>query len=362
MIRASGLCTRSGRSLAIIVNGPMTVVANVRSKPSAVISRVSTMVPALSTSTSSRGSRWRISAAAALTDDSDAMSATTVEIDAPGVSTRSSDLVRSSRPPSLPTSTRRAPMRAKEPAAARPSPDVGPVMTTVRPAIDSDSAGSQENRRERSANPNRVKLGTTSSSARPSGMARKSITPPCSHETPVRIAVWCERTGRRVPEPDPWRSARDAPTARDHRNAPAHRRRVRLRCRLRELFAAGTPTAVTSDRIDAGPVGVGARYRLGVRHARRASCRWSTASSPGSPAGVSCSRGSGPACAAIDEIRFDRNPGRDPHRLHRRHPPHRLDAPRRAARRRRVPRRSARTRAAGMQQALEERADARAPR
>ena len=71
------------------------------------------------------------------------MSATTVTISIPGASTSSSIRVRSRRPASRPTSTRSAPMRANEPAAARPRPDVGPVSTTVRPAIEYDSASGQ---------------------------------------------------------------------------------------------------------------------------------------------------------------------------------------------------------------------------
>ena len=50
-------------------------------------------------------------------------------------------------------------MRAKEPAAARPRPDVGPVRTTVRPAIEYDSASGQSKRRRRRRKPMRVKLG-----------------------------------------------------------------------------------------------------------------------------------------------------------------------------------------------------------
>ena len=71
--------------------------------------------------------------------------------DPPRDPARNSCAVRPSLSASRPTSTSRAPIRANDPAASRPRPDVGPVMTTVRPAIDQDSAASQSKSRRRIA-------------------------------------------------------------------------------------------------------------------------------------------------------------------------------------------------------------------
>ena len=132
--RPSGLCGESRPQVASRTNGPSTIVAKVRSNPSAVSSRVANIAPALSTKhvdprRRRRGSR----SAAARTEASDAMSATT-DRTAPSASRprarSASARVVSRRARRAPAS---APIRAKDPAASRPSPDVGPVITTVRP-------------------------------------------------------------------------------------------------------------------------------------------------------------------------------------------------------------------------------------
>ncbi len=98
-----------------------------------------------------RGSVARIRSHASRTDASEDMSATTVAVSRPGCAATSSSRVCANRPSSRPTSTSRAPIAASPSAAARPSPEVGPVMTTVRPASDHEAGSSQSNRRRRRA-------------------------------------------------------------------------------------------------------------------------------------------------------------------------------------------------------------------
>ena len=87
----------------------------------------------------------------------------------------SSVLVRSSFDSSRPTSRTRAPIAAKWLTAARPSPEVGPVTSTVRPASDVRPRSSQPYRRRRTSKPTRLKLGRTSSSRPPSTRSRASM-------------------------------------------------------------------------------------------------------------------------------------------------------------------------------------------
>ena len=65
------------------------------------------------------------------------------------------------------------------------------------------------------------------------------------------------------------------------------------------------PGVATADRLDAGPVGVGARYRLGVRLGRRGAPMEYRISVFEPPARVVLI-GSGSGVTATDEIRFER--------------------------------------------------------
>ena len=135
-IRGSGLSARRGSSRETRTNGPRTIVAKVRSKPSAVTSRVSSIVPALSTMTSMRGSRARISAAAARTEPRSAMSATTVVTSSVrrGRTQLGGGTLEAARIAADQHETGAHPgeRAGGGPAEARTS---GPVSTTVRPAI-----------------------------------------------------------------------------------------------------------------------------------------------------------------------------------------------------------------------------------
>ena len=92
------------------------------------------------------------------------MSATTIgKRSSPCAETRASRTA-ASRPSLRPTSTTRAPRPASRSVAARPRPDVGPVIRTVCPASAASGGASQPKSRLRTAGPIREKLATTVSS------------------------------------------------------------------------------------------------------------------------------------------------------------------------------------------------------
>ena len=70
-----------------------------------------------------------------------------------------------------PTRMTRAPRPARASVAARPRPDVGPVMRTVRRSSAPAGGAGQRNRRRRTAMPTRLKLPTIDSSRAPSTTA-----------------------------------------------------------------------------------------------------------------------------------------------------------------------------------------------
>ena len=74
--------------------------------------------------------------------------------------------------------------------------------------------------------------------------------------------------------------------------------------RLRQFPGSGTPGVATARRIDDGPVGVGARYELGVRMGGRVApmeYRITVLEPPNRVVLV----GSGSNVAAVDDIRFE---------------------------------------------------------
>ena len=115
------------------------------------------------------------------------------------------------------------------------------------------------------------------------------------------------------------------------------------------------PGVATSERIDAGPVGVGARYRLGVRMGGRVAPMEYQITTFEPPHRVVLT-GAGSGVAAVDEIRFEatatgtRIDYTADIRLTR------LDAPRRAVRGRHLRQKIAHDARDGMQRALDERA------
>ncbi len=99
--------------------------------------------------------------AAARTDLRDAMSATRVRKRSSAVSADSSSRRAISRSSLRPTRIRRAPRSASASVAARPRPEVGPVIRTVRPRSEPAGGGVHAKRCRRTVYPMRVKLGTT---------------------------------------------------------------------------------------------------------------------------------------------------------------------------------------------------------
>ena len=157
----------------------------------------------------------------------------------------------------------------------------------------------------------------------------------CSDVGPVRIGSSCEWTGRRSPSrteethppcPDcTRRSRRPCPSTRPSRSSPTS-----------PTPSTGTPASPPPSASTPGPVGLGARYRLGVRMRGRVAPMEYRITTYEPPSRVVLT-GEGSNVSAVDEIRFEPRPtARHPHRLHRRHPSRRLDAARRAVRRRRV--------------------------
>ena len=187
--RGSSDCRRSGSSPEMSTNGPTTSVASVRSMPSSVSTRSGKIAPALSMTMSSDGSLSRMRSTAARTDRREPMSAsTTTNRSSPWIAESSSRSASSLSRLRL-TRTRRAPSSASSPAAARPRPDVGPVMRTVRPLSAPGGGGCQPNSRRRTTWPTLVKLPTTVSSSKESIQMRGSIA------SPLRATV----SGRRSP-------------------------------------------------------------------------------------------------------------------------------------------------------------------
>ncbi len=138
----------------------------------------------------------------------------------------------------------------------------------------------------------------------------------------------------------------------DHAARDASKRPCRSTRRSRSSPTSPTPQPVGPGRrhLRADRPGPGRPRRpLPPRRpdARHASRRWSTGSRPSSRPRRVVLTGEGSGVSAVDEIRFDADCERAPDRLHRRHPPRWLDAPRPAVRRAARSRRSPRTPSAG---------------
>ena len=194
-----------GRSPAIRVNGPRTRVAKVASNPSGLSIRSGKMAPALSMTTSSRGSVPRTRVTACRTEVSEAMSATTVaKRSSPWVRIRSSRTAVS-RSRSRPTRTMRAPRPASASVAARPRPEVGPVIRTVWPRNASAGGGVHPKRRRRTEYPMAEKLGTTAISSASSRSCWMFIVPRDARTRPKGIGrVRCRPSTTLRPAPRGW--------------------------------------------------------------------------------------------------------------------------------------------------------------
>ena len=214
----------------------------------------------------------------------------------------SSSRTASSFPAARPTRITRAPSAASSSAASRPSPEVGPVTSTVRPSHRPGSGIAQPHSRRRTSNPTREKLATTVTSSRSS----ISVSDPCEHLCHPASRM------RRTPvasNDDPYRP--EAQMTRLHEQietATADRRRIRVHRRLRQ-FADWDPGVDTSaSGSTPGPLAVGSRYRLGVRMA--AAWRpWSTGSPPTNRRDRVVLEGRAPASRPMDDIRFERPRG-----------------------------------------------------
>ena len=117
----------------------------------------------------------------------------------------------------------------------------------------------------------------------------------------------------------------------DHARASGSRRPCPSRTTFAYVadFANSRSGTRASPRLSAsmpGPIGLGSRFRLGVRLGGRASRRWSTGSPSSSRRPGSSSSASGSGVSAVDEIRLRAPRRRHAGRLHGRHPARR-DAP-----------------------------------
>ena len=200
-----------------------------------------------------------------------------------------------------PTSTTLAPAAASSPAACRPRPDVGPVMSAVRPSSAPAATGAQSNRARRARYPIDEKLPTTVISSRSSMSARGST-----------------RASFRSSGPDdPSMSPRPANPCMDHMHLETRmttlRERIETPLPIDETFAyvadfansqEWDPGVATAERLDPGPVGVGSRYRLGVRMGGRVAPMEYRISVFEPPTRVVLT-GEGSGVTAVDDIRFE---------------------------------------------------------
>ena len=196
-----------------------------------------------------------------------------------------------------------------------PSPDVGPVISTVRPssaparpATSRTGRGGLDNRWSRSCP-------TTVTSSRSSMTARGS--------TPGSFPIDASRgdpSDRAAAANQSWTTSpggtHDHPARADRDSLP-----------IDEAFAyvadfansqEWDPGVATAERLDPGPVGVGSRYRLGVRMGGRVAPMEYRISVFEPPTRVVLT-GSGSGVTAVDDIRFEPIARRDARRLHRRH-------------------------------------------
>ncbi len=283
--------------------------------PSGLTWRSGGMRPALSTSTSRRASRSRMAATAARTDPSDDMSAmTTGKRSSPYRATRASR-TSSRRSWFRPTSRTRAPDAASASTVARPRPDVGPVTSAVRPRSASGPGSSQPNRQRLTACPGAEKLPTTDSSRTQSTAVRRSMS---------RTLHPTAAGPRTSSEPREERQVRNR-----SRLMTTLREQIITPLALDETFAFVAdfanamhwdPGVATSERLDEGPLRVGARYRLGIRmRGRIAPMEYRVSVLDPRRRVVLLGEGSG--VSAVDDIRFEQAGDGHPDRLHGGYPP-----------------------------------------
>ena len=201
---------------------------------------------------------------AARIDSSEPMSATTIGNRSSPWRSTSSSRTRARRSSLRPTSTTLAPSAATSSAACRPSPDVGPVMSD-RPAVERPGA---ERRPVEQGAPRRD---SRCAEKLPDDRDLEQIVddvawihaePPLPIDAPSDPSIG---PPAREPMMDhmPWR----------HRMTTL-RERIETPLPIDEAFAyvadfansqEWDPGVATAERLDTGPVGVGSRYRLGVR-------------------------------------------------------------------------------------------------
>jgi len=184
----------------------------------------------------------------------------------------------------------RAPSAASDSVAARPIPEVGPVTSTVFPASDPSGGGLHANTRRRTWKPIREKLPTTEISSA-SSISDLPSTPVHSFE----MHGWM--TGPEL----------------ESRAMTKLHERIDTTLPIDETFAfiadfansrLWDPGVATSDRVDPGPVGLGARYQLGVRMRGRVAPMEYRITTFEPPTRVVLT-GEGSGVSAIDEIWFE---------------------------------------------------------
>ena len=205
-----------------------------------------------------------------------------------------------------------------------------PVMSTVRPAIDHGLGVRPAEESPTDAEPDRREARDDRAARGASSMQRLGRRPcPLLRDGAViRIGASSRMPVVTVPAPD--RGDADA--------CPGLHETIETALPLDEAFAfvadfanasRWDPGVATSERIDAGPVGVGARYRLGVRMRGRV-VPMEYRITAFEPADGSSSRATGRASTPPTRSASARVGDRHAHRLHRRHPAGRLAAARRS--------------------------------
>ena len=291
--------------------------------PSGPIRRSGKIAPALSTSTSRRSSDARMAETAARTDASEPE---VRDDDREPILAGAARGARAAEPRasrrSRPTRTTRAPSAATISAVTRPRPEVGPVTAPCGRRARPAPGPSRRTRRRRMPGPMRVKLPTTEISRRSSMRARVSmvsIVP--RHDDIIQTldvasgsSTMMRRTLYEAWTTTPW---------------PPSTNSIDTRLPVDEAFAfvadfanaaRWDPGVATSTRLDAGPVGVGSRYRLGIRMGGRvAPMEYRITTFEPSRRVVLVGSGIGRGCRRRHPVRADA--AGHPDRLPRRHPP-----------------------------------------